>query len=41
MRSIRVIAIALVAIMLAPLPARADVFLTPFFGVNFGGDSGK
>ena len=41
MRSIRVIAIALVALMLAPLPARADVFLTPFFGVNFGGDSGN
>jgi len=41
MRSTRVIAIALVALTLAPLPARADVFLTPFFGVNFGGDSGN
>jgi hypothetical protein len=41
MFSNRVIVIALVAIMLAPLPARADILLTPFFGVNFGGDAGK
>ena len=41
MRSTRVIAAALVAITLAPLPARADTLLIPFFGVNFGGDSGK
>src|SRR5687767_829984 len=40
MFSTRVITIALVAIMLAPLPARADILLVPFFGVNFGGDSG-
>ena len=41
MLSTRVIAIALVAITLAPVPARADVMFIPFFGVNFGGDSGK
>src|SRR5688572_9602509 len=41
MFSTRVIATALVAITLAPVPARADVLFTPFFGVNFGGDSGK
>ena len=41
MFSTRVIAIALVAITLAPVPARADVLFIPFFGVNFGGDSGK
>ena len=41
MLSTRVITIALVAITLAPVPARADVMFIPFFGVNFGGDSGK
>jgi Outer membrane protein beta-barrel domain len=41
MLSTRVFAIALVAITLAPVPARADVLFIPFFGVNFGGDSGK
>ena len=41
MFSTRVIAAALVAITLAPVPARADVLFIPFFGVNFGGDSGK
>ena len=41
MFSTRVIAIALVALTLAPVPARADVMFIPFFGVNFGGDSGK
>src|SRR5687768_9730687 len=41
MFSTRVIAIALVALTLAPIPARADVLFIPFFGVNFGGDSGK
>ena len=41
MLSTRVIAAALVAITLAPVPARADELLIPFFGVNFGGDSGK
>ena len=40
MPSTRVIAIALIVITLAPVPARADVLLIPFFGVNFGGDSG-
>jgi opacity protein-like surface antigen len=34
-------AIVAAAITLAPSPARADGFLIPFFGVNFGGDSGK
>jgi hypothetical protein len=41
MLSARVLAFALVALTLAPVPARADVLLVPFFGVNFGGDSGK
>ncbi len=41
MFSTRVIATALVAITLAPVPARADGLFIPFFGVNFGGDSGK
>ena len=41
MFSARLTAIALVAITLAPVPARADVLFVPFFGVNFGGDSGK
>ena len=41
MFSTRVIAAALVAITLAPVPARADVLFIPFFGVNLGGDSGK
>jgi hypothetical protein len=41
MFSNRVIALALVAIVLAPMPSRADVLLVPFFGVNFGGDSGR
>ena len=37
----RVISTALIAITLAPVPARADTLLIPFFGVNAGGDSGK
>jgi len=41
MRSTRVIILALVALTLAPVPARADGMFIPFFGVNFGGDSGK
>ena len=41
MLSTRVIGTALVAITLAPVPARADTLLIPFFGVNFGGDAGK
>jgi hypothetical protein len=41
MLSARVLAFALVALTLAPVPSRADVLLVPFFGVNFGGDSGK
>jgi len=35
------IALVAIAITLAPVPARADVLFIPFFGVNFGGDSGK
>ena len=41
MLSTRAIVTALVAIALAPAPARADTLLMPFFGVNFGGDSGQ
>ena len=41
MRSTRAIGTALVVIMLAAVPARADTLLMPFFGVNFGGDSGQ
>ncbi len=40
MLSTRAIGTALVAILLAPVPARADTLLIPFFGVNFGGDAG-
>jgi Outer membrane protein beta-barrel domain len=40
MLSTRAIGTALIAILLAPVPARADTLLIPFFGVNFGGDSG-
>ena len=41
MLSTRAIATALVAMTLAPVPARADTLFIPFFGVNVGGDSGK
>ena len=41
MRPTTVIAIALTAITLVPVPARADILFIPFFGVNVGGDSGK
>ena len=41
MLSARAIGAALVAIMLAPVPARADTLLMPFFGINFAGDAGK
>jgi hypothetical protein len=41
MFSSRVIASAFVVITLSAVPARADVLFIPFFGVNFGGDSGK
>jgi hypothetical protein len=41
MLSHRLIAVAFAAIMFAPASARADVLFIPFFGVNFGGDSGK
>ncbi len=41
MLSTRAIGTVLVAILLAPVPARADTLFIPFFGVNLGGDSGK
>ena len=43
MASTRVLtaALAAAAIMFAPTPAQADGLFIPFFGVNFGGDSGK
>ena len=41
MLSTRVISIALIAITLAPVSARADTLLIPFFGVNAGGDSSR
>jgi len=41
MFSARAIGAAIVAITLAPVSARADTLITPFFGVNFGGDAGK
>ena len=34
-------ALAVAAMVFAPAPARADGLFIPFFGVNFGGDSGK
>ena len=37
----RTLGICLVAVLLAPLPAKADGLIIPFVGVNFGGDSGK
>jgi len=41
MLSTRAIGTVLVAMTLAPVPARADTLFIPFFGVNLGGDSGK
>ena len=35
------VAAALFLMTLVAAPARADVLLIPFFGVNFGGDAGK
>src|SRR5262245_17984514 len=37
----RTLAVLVTIIALAPSPARADTLLVPFWGVNFGGDSGK
>jgi hypothetical protein len=37
----RLAALFLFLMTMAPAPARADVLLIPFMGVNFGGDSGK
>jgi opacity protein-like surface antigen len=38
-RLLRQLAIAVTLVMLLPAPARADGFVTPFLGFNFGGDS--
>ena len=37
----RTLIAALFLLAVAPAPARADGFIVPFFGVNFGGDSGR
>lgn len=37
----RLVVMTLVLIALTPAAALADGFIVPFFGVNFGGDSGK
>jgi len=34
-------AVAVALVVLVPRPARADGLIIPFFGVNFGGDSGE
>ena len=41
MSSRRSLGVALVLMTMTAAPARADVLLIPFFGVNYGGDSGK
>jgi Outer membrane protein beta-barrel domain len=41
MSSLRVLAFTVVLAAALPAAARADVFLVPFAGINFGGDSGK
>ena len=41
MRSIRLVGLALVFLIAASAPARADGFIVPFLGFNFGGDSGS
>lgn len=40
MRSIRMLTLAALALAAAAVPARAQGYLTPFIGYNFGGDSG-
>jgi len=37
----RTLGMGLLAVLLAPSPAKADGLIIPFVGVNFGGDSGK
>jgi opacity protein-like surface antigen len=39
MRSLRLVAFALALTTLAAVPARADGYVSPFVGFNFGGDS--
>lgn len=39
MRSFRLVGLALVLLVAASAPARADGFIVPFLGFNFGGDS--
>ena len=35
----RMLAFVLLVVLLAPLPARADGLIVPYFGANFGGDA--
>jgi len=37
----RTLGMGILAVLLAPVPAKADGMIIPFVGVNFGGDSGK
>jgi opacity protein-like surface antigen len=39
MQALRLVASAIVLTTLTAVPARADGFITPFYGYNFGGDS--
>ncbi len=39
LRPLTIFAVALVVVALTPVSARADGFITPFLGYNFGGDS--
>ena len=41
MRLLRVIALLGAALAVAPAPARADGYIAPFIGANFGGDIGQ
>ena len=41
MRSCRLVGLALVFLVAASAPARADGFIVPFLGFNFGGDSAR
>ena len=41
MRLLRVLALVGAALAVAPAPARADGYIAPFIGANFGGDIGQ
>src|SRR6185436_8314825 len=41
MSRVRTVVAALILVALTPIGARADTMVIPFFGINFGGDSGK